>query len=111
MSPSQIEIGLLLHTRHLIRDGGSGSHLNDLWKTAARADEMGFDHLWVGDSPRLSMQDRAHADCLTVTAALAARTNKIRIGTVPLILAMRNPVLTAHGLATLDVISGAPWSG
>ena len=27
MSPSQIEIGLLLHTRHLIRDGGSGSHL------------------------------------------------------------------------------------
>ncbi|HEX9262867.1 MAG TPA: LLM class flavin-dependent oxidoreductase [Candidatus Binatia bacterium] len=107
MSSPQIELGLLLHTRNLIRDGGgSGSHLNDLWKTAARADEMGFDHLWVGDSPRLSMQDRAHADCLTITAALAARTNKIRIGTVPLILAMRNPVLTAHSLATLDVISG-----
>ena len=105
MPPSQIEIGLLLHTRHLIRDGDSGSHVSELWKTAERADEMGFDHLWVGDSPRLSLQDRAHADCLTITAALAARTNKIRIGTVPLILAMRNPVLTAHSLATLDVIS------
>ena len=101
MPPSQIEIGLLLHTRHLIRDGGSGSHVSELWKTAERADEMGFDHLWVGDSPRLSLQDRAHADCLTITAALAARTNKIRIGTVPLILAMRNPVLTAHSLASL----------
>src|SRR5437773_11424943 len=108
MSSPQIELGLLLHTRNLIRDGGgSGSHLNDLWKTAARADEMGFDHLWVGDSPRLSMQDRAHADCLTITAALAARTNKIRIGTVPVILAMRNPVLTAHSVASLAVSSCA----
>src|SRR5258705_7532240 len=106
MSSSQIEIGLLLHTRHLIRDGAGCSPVSELWETAACADEMGFDHLWVGDSPRLSMQDRAHADCLTVTAALAARTNKIRIGMVPLILAMRNPVLTAHSLATLDVISG-----
>lgn len=101
-----LEIGLLLHTRHLIRDGDEGSHVRELWETAESAEKMGFDHLWVGDSPRLSMQDRAHADCLTVTAALAARTNKIKIGTVPLILAMRNPVLTAHSLATLDVISG-----
>src|SRR4030095_1128864 len=103
MSSLPIEVGLLLHTRHLIRDGGEGSHVRELWETAERAEEMGFDHLWVGDRPRLSMQRRAHADCLTVTAALAARTNKIKIGTVPLILAMRNPVLTAHSLATLDV--------
>jgi alkanesulfonate monooxygenase SsuD/methylene tetrahydromethanopterin reductase-like flavin-dependent oxidoreductase (luciferase family) len=106
MSSPQIELGLLLHTRHLIRDGDRGSHVKELWKTAARADEMGFDHLWVGDSPRLSMQDRAHADCFTMAAALAARTHKIKIGIVPFILAMRNPVLAAHSLATLDVISG-----
>ena len=106
MSSPPLEIGLLLHTRHLIRDSGEGSHVSELWETAARAEQMGFDHLWIGDSPRLSMQDRAHADCLTVTAALAARTNRIKIGIVPLILAMRNPVLTAHSLATLDVISG-----
>src|SRR5262245_12977683 len=106
MRSSPIEIGLLLHTRHMIREDGEGSLVRELWETAARAEEMGFDHLWVGDSPRLSMQDRAHADCLTVAAALAARTNKIKIGMVPLILAMRNPVLTAHSLATLDVISG-----
>jgi len=105
MSPSAIEFGLLLHTRHLIRAGERASHVGELWETASLAEEIGFDHLWVGDSPRLTMQDRAHADCLTVLAALAARTGKIRIGVVPLILALRNPLLTAHSLATLDVIS------
>ena len=68
-------------------------------------EKIGFDHLWLGDSPRLSFFDRAHADCLTLMAALAAKTSKIRIGTVPLIMALRNPVLLAHSLATLDVIS------
>jgi alkanesulfonate monooxygenase SsuD/methylene tetrahydromethanopterin reductase-like flavin-dependent oxidoreductase (luciferase family) len=38
-------------------------------------------------------------------AALAARTTKIRIGAVPMLPALRNPVLLAHALATLDVIS------
>jgi len=38
-------------------------------------------------------------------AALACKTNRIKIGTVPLIAALRNPVLLAHSLATLDVIS------
>src|SRR5262249_57584740 len=95
-----------LQRRPVTRDGDGGSHVKELWETAAHADEMGFNHLWVGDSPRLSLQDRAHADCFVMAAALAARTQKLRIGMVPLILAMRNPVLTAHSLATLDVISG-----
>ena len=38
-------------------------------------------------------------------AALAAKTSTIRIGTVPFIMALRNPVLLAHAVATLDVIS------
>src|SRR5919106_3248756 len=105
MASPIVELGLLLHTRHLIRDGESLSQVGELWQMAAFAEETGFDHLWVGDSPRLSMQDRAHADCITIMAGLAARTRKIRIGMVPLILALRNPVLTAHSLATLDVIS------
>jgi probable F420-dependent oxidoreductase len=106
MSSRTVELGLLLHTRHLIREDESFSRVDELWETAAFAEEKGFDHLWVGDSPRLSVQDRAHADCITFLAALAARTRRIRIGMVPLILALRNPVLTAHSLATLDVISG-----
>jgi probable F420-dependent oxidoreductase len=105
MPATALELGLLLHTRHLIRDEKASSRVEELWQTAAFAEKIGFDHLWLGDSPRLSLLDRAHADCLTLMAALAAKTNKIRIGTVPLIMALRNPVLLAHGLATLDVIS------
>jgi probable F420-dependent oxidoreductase len=105
MSFPALEFGLLLHTRHLIREGEASSHVGELWETASFAEKIGFDHLWLGDSPRLSFLDRAHADCLTLMAALAAKTSTIKIGTVPLIMALRNPLLLAHSLATLDVIS------
>jgi probable F420-dependent oxidoreductase len=100
-----VEIGLLLHTRHLIRGDRGAAGVEEFWQTAQDAEAAGFDHLWVGDSPRISLLDRAHADCLAIMAALAAKTKKIKIGAVPLIAALRNPVLLAHSLATLDVIS------
>jgi probable F420-dependent oxidoreductase len=100
-----VEFGLLLHTRHWIRAEREASELDEFWRAAERAEAAGFDHLWVGDSPRIAQMDRAHADCLTVMAALAAKTKKIKIGTVPLIIGLRNPLLLAHSLATLDVIS------
>ena len=105
MSSSGLELGLLLHTRHLIREGEAPSSVTELWETATCAEEFGFHHVWVGDSPRLSLLDRAHADCQTVMAALAAKTSRIKIGAVPLIMALRNPVLLAHALATLDIVS------
>jgi probable F420-dependent oxidoreductase len=102
---SNVEFGLLLHTRHLVRGDHGAAAVDEFWQTARAAEAAGFDHLWVGDSPRISLLDRAHADCLTIMAALAAQTRKIRIGAVPLIAALRNPVLLAHQLATLDVVS------
>jgi probable F420-dependent oxidoreductase len=105
MERSAIEFGLLLHTRHLIRENHGSDAVGEFWQTAAQAEAAGFDHLWLGDSPRISLLDRAHADCLTIMGALAAKTSKARIGAVPLIAALRNPVLLAHSLATLDVIS------
>ncbi len=106
MAPLSCEFGLLLHTRHLVRGENGGGALAELWETAHLAEAAGVDHLWLGDSPRLSMLDRAHADCLTIMAALAVKTSRVRIGTVPLIAALRNPILLAHSLATLDVLSG-----
>ena len=100
-----VEFGLLLHTRHWIRAERAPDDLEKFWRAAEDAEAAGFNHLWVGDSPRIARMDRAHADCLTVMAALAAKTKKIKIGAVPLIAGLRNPVLLAHSLATLDVIS------
>ena len=98
-----MEIGLLLHTRQIIRQEDAAKSFEQLWLDAAQAEELGFDHIWLGDS--VTVLDKARGDCVTTMAALAARTSKIRIGAVPMLPALRNPVLLAHALATLDVIS------
>jgi len=98
-----MEIGLLLHTRQLIRQEEAAKSFARLWADAAQAEELGFDHVWLGDS--VTVLDKARGDCLTTMAALAARTSKIRLGIVPMLPALRHPVLLAHALATIDVIS------
>jgi len=98
-----MEIGLLLHTRQLIRADDAQQSFEHLWADAAQAEEAGFDHIWLGDS--VTVLDKARGDCLTTMAALAAKTRKIRLGIVPMLPALRNPVLLAHALATIDVIS------
>lgn len=98
-----MEFGLLLHTRQLIRQDDAAKSFEQLWADAAQAEELGFDHIWLGDS--VTVLDKARGDCLTTMAALAARTTRIRIGAVPMLAALRSPVLLAHALATIDVIS------
>jgi alkanesulfonate monooxygenase SsuD/methylene tetrahydromethanopterin reductase-like flavin-dependent oxidoreductase (luciferase family) len=99
-----MDIGLLLHTRQIVRQEDAAKSFAQLWSDAAQAEELGFDHIWLGDS--VTVLEKARGDCLTTMAALAARTKKIKIGAVPMLPALRNPVLLAHALATLDVISG-----
>jgi alkanesulfonate monooxygenase SsuD/methylene tetrahydromethanopterin reductase-like flavin-dependent oxidoreductase (luciferase family) len=98
-----MDIGLLLHTRQIIRQEDAAKSFEQLWSDAAQAEELGLDHIWLGDS--VTVLDKARGDCLTTMAALAARTSRIKIGAVPMLPALRNPVLLAHALATLDVIS------
>ena len=98
-----MEIGVLLHTRQIIRQEDAAKSFDQLWSDAAQAEELGFDHIWLGDS--VTVLDKARGDCLTTMAALAVRTSKIRLGIVPMLPALRNPVLLAHALATIDVIS------
>ena len=98
-----MEFGWLLHARQLIRSEDAAKSFDRLWSDAAEAEELGFDHIWLGDS--VTVLDKARGDCLTTMAGLAARTEKIRLGAVPMLAALRNPVLLAHALATIDVIS------
>jgi alkanesulfonate monooxygenase SsuD/methylene tetrahydromethanopterin reductase-like flavin-dependent oxidoreductase (luciferase family) len=97
------EIGVLLHTRHLIREDGKPPSFDELWEGTELAEEMGFHHVWLGDS--VTVLDKARGDCLAVMAAIASKSMRIKVGTVPLLPALRNPVLLAHALATIDVIS------
>ncbi len=68
---------------------------------AKRASDLGFDSIWVGDS----LLARPRHEPLTLLAAVASRLPRVEVGTAVLLPAMRNPVLLAHQLATLDQIA------
>lgn len=93
------QIGYLLPTRERVMEGRPETA--PLLELAARAEGLGFDSLWVGDS----LLARPRHDPLTLLAAVAARTRKVALGTAVFLPALRNPVVLAHQLATLDQIS------
>lgn len=110
-----MELGILLHTAREIRDNDQQSNLASVLDQAAEADELGVDRIWAGDSSRME-HIWPRADYATLLAAIAARTPRAGIGVIPLSTPLRNPVLLAHELATLDVLSNgrliiAPSSG
>ena len=94
-----LRIGYLLPTRESIMEGRpEGEALLEL---AERAEELGYDSVWVGDS----LLARPRHEPITLLAGVAGRTRRVKIGTAVLLPALRNPVLLAHQVATLDQVS------
>ena len=93
------KVGYLLPTRERVMEGRHETA--SLLALAERAEALGFDSVWVGDS----VLARPRHDSLTLLAAVAARTRKVELGTAVLLPALRNPVLLAHQVATLDRIA------
>jgi probable F420-dependent oxidoreductase len=74
---------------------------------AQRAEELGFDSVWVWDHILLGVDPPFPIiDSLTLLAAAAARTSRIGLGTGVLVLPLRNPVVLAKELVSLQLISG-----
>jgi probable F420-dependent oxidoreductase len=72
-----------------------------------RAEELGFESLWVWDHILLGVEPHFPIiDSLTLLTSVAAHTSRIRIGTGVLILPLRNPLLLAKQVASIDQISG-----
>jgi len=95
----------LLHTGLHIREDSQRPDLRPALAAAQEAETLGFDHVWVGDSSRME-RGWPRADCIAVLAAVAATTQRLKIGVIPLSAPLRDPVLLAHQLATIDVLSG-----
>jgi probable F420-dependent oxidoreductase len=94
-----IEFGLLIPTREAVMSGRPETA--PLLALAERAEMLGFDSVWIGDS----ITARPRHEPLTLLAAVAARTRRVRLGTGVLLPALRNPVVLAHGVATLDRVA------
>src|SRR5271155_5306565 len=81
--------------------GGQSWH--QVEERAHRCEKLGFHSIWLVDhmwSPR--MLDLDHHECMALMAGLAAKTEKIRIGTMVICNSYRNPALLAKSLATID---------
>lgn len=90
------KIGYLLPTREQIMEGRPRT--GPLLALAERARGLGFDSVWVGDS----LTARPRHDPLTLLAGVAGRVPGLTIGTAVLLPMLRNPVILAHQVATLD---------
>lgn len=96
----QIRFGVLLPTREAVMSGRADP--SALLQIAERAEALGFDSLWVGDS----LTARPRIDALTTLAAVGARTRRVRLGTAIFLAALRNPLMLAYQLASLDWMTG-----
>jgi probable F420-dependent oxidoreductase len=71
-----------------------------------RMEQLGFDSLWVWDHILLGVEPNFPIiDSLTLLTAIAARTTKIKLSTGILVLPLRNPVVLAKQLASMDQLS------
>jgi len=71
-----------------------------------KMEQLGFDSLWVWDHVLLGVQPNFPiVEALTLLTAIGARTNKIKLGTGILVLPLRNPVLLAKQLSTMDLLT------
>lgn len=88
--------------------GRERSHPDDVRHFARRAEELGFDSLWITDHIITARRfySVSWLDALITLAHVAAVTEKVNLGTSVLILPVRNPAILAKEIATLHYLSG-----
>jgi alkanesulfonate monooxygenase SsuD/methylene tetrahydromethanopterin reductase-like flavin-dependent oxidoreductase (luciferase family) len=93
--------GIVLPTRGVLFSGADPR--KDVIELSKLSEEYGYDGVWAGDSilakPRL--------DSITVLAAVAGATEKLKLGTSCFAsFPIRHPIIMAYQWATLDQLSG-----
>ena len=97
--PTNANLGILV-------PGGFGGTPPTLAEYSAffrRAEELGYDSLWVIDR---IFHPNSIIDPMTLLACAATFTERVRLGTSVLLFVLRHPVLVAKSTATLDYLSG-----
>lgn len=95
--------------------GGRPGH--DLGALARAADDAGVDTVWVPDhliqaDPTAPPTDREMYEAYTVLGFLAARTERVRLGTMVTGVTFRPPAVLLKAVTTLDALSGGrAWLG
>ena len=102
-------------------EGPPGTLFDGVLESATAAEQTGYDSVWVMDHffqlPPMGGPTAPMLDSYTLLGALAARTSRVRLGTMVTGVTYRNPAHLAKIVTTLDVISagrailgiGAAW--
>jgi probable F420-dependent oxidoreductase len=94
---------------------GSCGNPMDAIRIAQAAEAAGFESVWSGEhivlpEPMLGSfplpSNTAMLDTIVALTWIAAHTKRVRVGSGIIVLPLRNPVLLAKELASLDVVSG-----
>ncbi|MQG63846.1 MAG: LLM class flavin-dependent oxidoreductase [SAR202 cluster bacterium] len=98
-----VEFGIFLEFP--VREGGTEKEaFDESFVLVNEAEKLGVDSLWLAEyhfSP-----GRVMASPITILSNIAARTERIRLGTAVMLLPLANPVRVAEEIATLDLVSG-----
>jgi len=98
-----IEFGLAI--RNFVGPGETPD-VDGILSYAERAEALGFESLWAWDHVLLGVKPAFPIlDAVSILTAITTRTRRIKLGTGVLVLPLRNPVVAAKVLASLDQIS------
>lgn len=97
-----VKVGVLLPTRQAVMAARGGpAPIEPILQMAERAEALGFDSVWVGDS----ITAHPRFDAVTTMAAVAARTRRVVVGSAVILSALRHPVVLAFQMANVDIIA------
>lgn len=84
-----------------------GAGIPSVAESARRAEALGLHSVWAGDH---LFFHRPNLECLVAIAAAAGATTTLGLGTGVLLPALRQPIVLAKQLATLQIVSGGRLS-
>ena len=97
-----MEFGLFLEFP--VREGATENEaFKESFRLVDEAEELGVESVWLAEYH--FTPGRVLSSPVTISAAIAGRTRRIRLGTAVLLLPLANPVRVAEDIATLDQIS------
>jgi alkanesulfonate monooxygenase SsuD/methylene tetrahydromethanopterin reductase-like flavin-dependent oxidoreductase (luciferase family) len=103
-----VKIGLCLGMSDLAR-GGAGRAFAEIAADARRAEELGFDSVWVPDHLFIELGPglrRGSLEALSTLAGISAQTTRVLLGTLVVCNAFRHPGVLAKIAGTVQDISG-----